>query len=385
MKIFYICYADLGTQAAWTTHIREVVENLKKIGNEVILFAPKLGKLETDLEIRSVYVPTVNVRLLSEYIYYFLLFFYLAAYQMRSKADIFYVREMGLSLPVALVSKLFNIPHIIEVNGRAIEERKLIGVSHRKICFLKILQRINFSLCSKIIIVADFIRDYLKTHYEIPEHNMVTIENGVNIELFRPLDSKKTREKLGFSDDLYYITYVGSFYPHHALDYLVKLTPFLLERIENVRVLLVGEGHVKNEIENLVTELGLEKHINLFGGVDYHDVPSFVNAADVCVMLYLFPEEKSVYSLKLLEYLSCGKPVVVNWKAFGSKLFSEEEIGIQINLNNLEDAADKIVRLLKDEAYRKKIGKRARKFIEENYSWHRTAKKILEVCQGLRS
>jgi len=385
MKIFYICYEDLSAQAAWTTHISEVVKNLQRLGNEVVLFAPKIGKLQADIETKSVYVPTVKVRLLNEYLYYFLLLFYLWAYQMRLRADIFYVREMGLSLSVALVSRLFDVPHIIEVNGCAIEERTLVGISPRRILILRILQRANFFLCNKIVIVADFIRDYLKTHYRVTDENVVTIENGVNIELFRPADCKKTRERLGLSDDLYYITYVGSFYPHHALNHLVNLTRSLLERIENFRVLLVGDGHVKNEIEDLVKELRLEKYVSFFGVVNYHDVPSFVNASDVCVILHLFPREKGIISLKLLEYLSCGKPVVVNWKAFGGNLLSEKEIGIQIDLCNMEDAADKIAQLLKDEAYREEIGRRGREFIEANHSWQKTAKEILKVCRSLKS
>jgi glycosyltransferase involved in cell wall biosynthesis len=379
MKIFYICYEDLSAQVAWTTHIKEVVENLQKLGNEVVLFAPKFGKLESNVEFRRIYIPTTNVWLLNECLYSFLLFFYLIAYQIRLRADIFYMREMRLCLPVALVSKLFNVPNIIEVNGALVEELKLIGISRIKTFLSKFFQRMNFLLCNKIIIVAEYIRDYLKQYYNIADNKIVTIVNGVNTELFRPIDKIIARKELGFRKDLYYITYVGSFYPHHALNYLVRLVPFLLERLDNLRVVFVGEGYVKDEIENLAMKLELKHHVQFVEKVDYQIVPKFINASDVCVQFCLSP------GLKLWEYLSCGVPVVVNSGIFDSTMFTKKEIGIAIDLNNMEDAAERVIDLLKDETGRIDMGKRARQFIEKNYSWNRTARRILEVCQSLRS
>ena len=384
MRISYICYEDLSVRAAWTTHISEVVKSLRKLGVDVILFAPRLGKLKNDFDVRIVYVPTINVRLLNECLYYLLLFFYIAAYQIRFKADILYVREMLLCLPVALISRLFNVPHIIEVNGPVIEERKTVGISRTLIVLYKIFQRMNFAACDKIIIVSEYIRDYLKQYYLIPDRKMVTILNGVNTELFRPLDKKTARSELGLSSNLYYITYVGSFYPHHALDYVVRVTPYLIKRLDSLKILLVGDGHVKSEIKVLAEELGVIDHIQFFESVYYEDVPSFINASDLCLMLYLHPDKEVGCPLKLLEYLSCGIPVIVNWKAFGGEPFEREEIGIKLDLHNMEDAATRLLDLLNDETLRMAMGKRARKFIEDGYSWHRTAKGILEVCHEVR-
>lgn len=82
-----------------------------------------------------------------------------------------------------------------------------------------------------------------------------------------------------------------------------------------------------------------------------------------------------------MEYLACGRPVIVNWEAFGDKFSNNKtRIGIQIDLNNLEEAADSIIKLLENEDLRISMGKRARQFIEKNYSWEITAKQILEEC-----
>jgi starch synthase len=384
MRIFYICYEDLSGQAAWTTHIREVIGNLQGLGSEVILFAPKIGKVKSDFGVQSIYVPTINVRLLNECLYYFLLFFCIAAFQIRLRADILYVREMSVCLPVALISKFFKVPHIIEVNGAVIEERKIAGISEIKARLYQIFQRINFSLCNKIIVVAEYLRTYLKEHYNIVDKKIATVKNGANLDLFRPLDKKTARLASDLSVDGYYVTYVGSFYPHHNLADFVTLLPGLLQQLDNLSFILVGEGPLRGEIEKFVIKLGLTNHVHFVGEVRYSEVPKFINASDLCVMFYIPSPRISGYPLKLLEYLSCGVPVVVNWKAFGGKPFANKRIGIEIDLSDREDAADRIVGLLTDEALRKSMGRKARRFIEDNFSWRMTATKILTVCQDLR-
>ena len=113
MKIFYICYENLSLQQAATTHIKEVTEHLKKLGNDVILFAPKTGRYRSKTSVHVVYVPTLKIRFFEEYIYYVCLLFYLFAYQIRLKADVFYVREMALSIIPALVGFILRVPHIL--------------------------------------------------------------------------------------------------------------------------------------------------------------------------------------------------------------------------------------------------------------------------------
>ncbi len=117
MRIFYVCYENLSLQRAPTTHVKEITEHLKKSGNDVILFAPNTDRLKGKTDVRVVYVPTLNVRFISEYVYYLSLFFYLLAYHAKFKADVIYLWEMGLSVAPALIGFVFRIPVILEING----------------------------------------------------------------------------------------------------------------------------------------------------------------------------------------------------------------------------------------------------------------------------
>ena len=216
MKIFYICYEDLSIQAAWTTHVKEVVENLHNLDNKIFLFYPNIGKLKTAFDFKKISIPTLRIKILGEYFFYILLFFYLLLYQLKEKADVIYLREMSCCLSVALISKIFSVPLVLEVNGAILKERKFAGESKAKIAIFKQLQWLNLLFCHKIVIVAGYLKSYLLENYRINAGKITIIENGVNTELFKPMAKEEVREHLGLSVDCFYLAYVGSFYPHHC-------------------------------------------------------------------------------------------------------------------------------------------------------------------------
>ena len=61
--LFYACCEDLSLDAAWTVHIREVVNSWERSGIRVTLFAPATGRFTTPPACKVVYVPTVPVRI----------------------------------------------------------------------------------------------------------------------------------------------------------------------------------------------------------------------------------------------------------------------------------------------------------------------------------
>ena len=243
MKIFYICYENLSLQRASTTHIKEVTEHLKEFGNDVILFAPNIGKYRSNTPIRVIYVPTLKVRFIKEYIYYVCLFFYLFAYQIRLKADIFYVREMGLSITPTLVGLVLQVPHVLEINGIPTVDLEGMGRYLLKHKIFGFFQYINFILAHKIISVSENIKlELLKTHKDAQKISV--IENGVNAALFYPKDKNKIRDLLKLDQDCYYIIFVGSFYPHHDIHNIIHILNHVIQKLPNAKLLMIGRGYL---------------------------------------------------------------------------------------------------------------------------------------------
>ena len=380
MRIFYICYENLSLQRAATTHIKEVTEHLRKTGNDVILFAPNIGKYKNETTVHTVYIPTLKVRFIKEYIYYVCLFFYLFAYQIKLKSDVFYVREMGLSIVPALIGLIFQIPHMLEINGIPSVDLQSTGVHNIKPKIFGFFQYINFILATKVISVSENIKkELLRIHKNTGK--IVVIENGVNVDLFYPKDKKEMRNLLKLDYDCYYLIFVGSFYPHHGVYHIIHIVNRIIQRLPNVKLLMIGKGYLLEDAIKLTKKLELTSHVNFIGEVEYEDIPNYTNAADAGI--YILTGISKIYgkSLKLYEYMACGKPVITGESC--GNFVRDNDIGIVIPEENHGHAANTIIQLLKDNALMNSMGENGRKLVINSFTWEITTKKILDVCRTI--
>ena len=379
MKIFYICYENLSLQRASTTHIKEVTEHLKKFGNDVVLFAPNIGGYRSKTTVRVIYVPTLKVRFIKEYISYVCLFFYLFAYQIKLKADVFYVREMGLSITPALVGFILRVPHILEINGLVSIDFKGVGSHRVRPKMFEFFQYINFILADKVVSVSENIKRELQRIHK-NTHKIIVVENGVNTNLFYPKDREETRRSLTLNQDCYYLVFVGSFYPHHGVHHIIHILFYIIQKLPNVRLIMIGSGYLLESTMCLTKKLRLTSHVNFIGEVDYEKIPYYINAADAGI--YIITGSGTIYGkagLKLYEYMACGRPVITGESC--RDFVRENGIGIVVSEKDYEPAADAIIQLLKNTALMQTMGKNARKLVMNSFTWDITTKKILSVCQ----
>ena len=381
MRIFYICYENLSLQRASTTHIKEVTEHLKKSGNDVVLFAPNIGKYRSKTTVRVVYVPILKVRFIKEYIYYVCLFFYLFAYQLKLKADVFYVREMALSISPALIGFVLRVPHILEINGLVSIDFEGMGIHRIRPKIFGFFQYINFILADKVVSVSENIKSELQQIHK-NTHKIVVIENGVNTDLFFPTDKKEMRDLLKLDQACYYLIFVGSFYPHHGVHHIINILNCIIQKLPNVKLIMIGKGYLQESTISLTKKLGLTSHVDFIGEVEYEMVQNYINASDAGI--YIITGVGKIYGksgLKLYEYLACGKPVITGESC--ENFVRENEIGIVVPEEDYKFAANAIVQLLKDNALKNRMGENGRKLVMNAFTWEITAKKILSVCKTL--
>ncbi len=380
MKIFYICYENLGLQRASTTHIREVTEHLNKLGADVILFAPNTGRYKRETTVRVVYVPTLNVRFFREYIYYACLLLYLCVYQICFRANVFYVREMGLTIVPALVGFIFRTPHVLEINGIVSFDLKSSGSRNVKQKIFGLFQDVNFFLADKVISVSDSIREeFLRRHKDV--RKIAVVENGVNTELFYPKDKQGARSLFNLHPNLYYLVFVGSFYPHHGVHHIIHIFSRVVKKLPDARLVLAGSGHLLESAVQLTERLGLGLCVHFAGEVEYGKVPDLMNAADAGIFILAGIGKLYKKSLKLYEYMACGKPVIISESC--GDFVRENNIGIAIPEEDYERAAESIVQLLANKALMDTMGQNGRRLVLDAFTWDVTAKKILGVCKTM--
>lgn len=384
MNLLYICYEDLSASIAPTIHTIEVCKNLSRLGHQVILIAPDMGRYEQqNLPFKIVYIPVIDLPYLKPIIFSLLLLFYLTFYLLKMHPNCLYIRGATfISFSASLWAKVFALPYLVEVNG--LNPVWSWGKSPFTMMLKldQILGEYSMKMANKIIAISEGLKKELCQRYKIREEKIAVVYNGTDIEVFRPLDKRETKQRLGIDENTNYICFVGSFYKYHGVEYLVKSMPLIIRHIPKTRLLLIGTGGEKTAIEQMVREEGLMDSIIFVGEIPYRMVALYVNAADVCVMPliktpFLAPETSP---LKMYDYLACARSVVgTNLPGIGDFL-EGIDAGISVPPEDPAQLAQAIVSLLNDPLRAERMGKNGRKVVVEKYSWYHTSIGVANAC-----
>jgi len=140
------------------------------------------------------------------------------------------------------------------------------------------------------------------------------ITNGVNTDLFRPLDSRATRTALGIAPDAFVLGFAGAIERWYALDEVIRAFPKILKKHANAELLIVGgslfTGYLK-ELQALAADLGVGRQVHFTGTVDYRDLPGYIAPMNLG-LIPLSPPQWVDIALpnKYFEYSACGKPIL---------------------------------------------------------------------------
>jgi glycosyltransferase involved in cell wall biosynthesis len=210
---------------------------------------------------------------------------------------------------------------------------------------------------------------------------IVVIPNGINIDEFDISYSKEEcREKLGLPIDNKIILFLGGLNPHKGPDVLLKAMPKILKSIPDAKLVFVGSGGMREELERLCKRLGVEKYVSFAGFVEECMKPFYYEAADVFCLPSVMKSE--VFPIVLLEASASGLPMVVSDLDTLKCIIEDGYNGIVTKRGDENDLAEKIIYLLENEDIREKMGKNARKKVED-YSWEKIAEMTEKVYEGL--
>ena len=124
-KIFYITDVKLNKNNATSIHVKEIIKNFIRDGNQVVLFMP-YTKDNINLNCQMKYIKYFNKGFLFNLTFQILLFFQMIKMYLIDKPDIIYVRKSASMITPPVFSYIFNIPQIFEVNGILKEEVKIL-------------------------------------------------------------------------------------------------------------------------------------------------------------------------------------------------------------------------------------------------------------------
>jgi len=381
MKILYFSPININVQKGDSTHFLEIGEYLERFGHELLIICRGGKSKPRDLNFK--YIPNIEIRYLTTLLVDLFSALYLIFYLLVFKPDIVYYRAVTLG---GIISRVFNVPSVAEANGIYPDEIKIGRPRFFKFVgyFLKLRERINYFLANKIICVTEGIKRELVKNYGTKNKICKVIQNGANINLFKPMDKISCRKKLGLKEGYFYLGFVGSFRPWVGLDTLIEgMKEVKKKGMNKIRCVLVGDGESLNYLKNMVTRYKLHGEIIFAGRIRYEQVSVLINAFDVCLAPFKRERNEKIglSPLKLYEYLACARAVIVSRVQGVSEVIEKGNCGYLFEPDDARDLASKIITSYNEKSKLPELGMNGRIFVEKNYSWEKIAKRVETVLK----
>lgn len=198
------------------------------------------------------------------------------------------------------------------------------------------------------------------------------IPNGVDTDRFHPGIERVARLADGHPS----ILFVGRFDPRKGLKYLLQAIPYVVERVPDARLVVVGKG-VLDSYYRRYLDTRCRDHVIFEGFVTPEELPSYYATCDV----FCSPATGSEsFGIILLEAMATGKPIIASNISGYRSVVSDGVDGLLVEPRDVQALAQALVLLLRDSQLRAKLGHKGREKALR-YSWNRVTKQIEEYYQ----
>ncbi|MHB9029649.1 MAG: glycosyltransferase family 4 protein [Candidatus Latescibacterota bacterium] len=192
------------------------------------------------------------------------------------------------------------------------------------------------------------------------------IPNGVDTEVFNPSIAPVDE----FRDGKKNLLFMGRFDPRNGLDFMIRTFCEVKSRYRNVRLIVVGDGPFGAYYRYLVPREYREDV--LFEGTAWERRPQYYAACDV----FCSPVTRASFGVTLVEAMASGKPIVATENTGYREVLSGRE-GIMVPRGDVNGFADAILRLLRNDDLRIRMGNSGRRK-SLRYSWDRVTDEIVD-------
>ena len=284
------------------------------------------------------------------------------------------------------LARYHAVPFVFEVRDLWPESLAAVGMSSHNSPLHRSLAKIAgflYRSCDRLVVVTPAFKEYLIEHWRVPEDKIFVVQNGVETSLFSSLTPNLAiRRELG-AEEKFIVSYIGTLGAAHGLETLLEAASLLLYRAPEVLFLLVGEGAEKADIMSLARSRGLS-NVRFVGQQPREKIPAYITASDACMVLLKKAELfKTVLPTKMLEFMSCARPVILGVDGHARKVMEQANAGIFIPPEDPVALADAVVRLAANPALRESLGHNGRKHILRYFARQNTAKLYLNLLQDL--
>ncbi len=221
----------------------------------------------------------------------------------------------------------------------------------------------------------------LEEVFGAPKDRLLTIFNGMNLDLFNPnVPTEDLRKKINISPDEKVILCMARLEIDKGVQFTIECMPRILKDVPNVKLIIVGDGPYRKELEKMVKERNIGNNVTFTGYLPFKDINKYLNLCDI-FSNYSF--RFTGYDLTMLEAMACGKVVLASAYGNNFTLIKDGQSGFLIPVWRTDLLGDKIIDILKNDILRDLIGKNARSRAISHFSAKKMIDETVKVYESL--
>lgn len=294
----------------------------------------------------------------------------------KEKPDIVHTHTSKAGLLGRIAAFLTGTPIIIHTpHGHIFHS--YFGPALTKVFIL--IEKIASRITDRIITLTDRERDEHIEKGIAPVERFITIHSGVTLNRFKDLavHREKKKEELGIPKNGSVIGTVGRLVPVKGQKYLVAALERLIKEFPETVLVIVGDGHLRPELEKQAEEAGIRKNIIFTGW--RREVPEILSLFDILV----FPSLNEGMGKVLVEGMALEKPIVASNAGGIRDLIEDGRNGILVPPKNPEVLANAISKLMKNRALAENLGKNGRDRVYPDFDASTMVAKIEGLYESL--
>lgn len=204
------------------------------------------------------------------------------------------------------------------------------------------------------------------------------IPNGVDIAPFLNAEPTKERSAFDLTPEDVLLIYAGRLGPEKNLPFLLRAFRGAAQALDNLFLLIVGEGSEREMLEDMAHHMGIARRIRFAGFVPYAEIPRYLRMGDI----FATASVTEVHPLSVIEAMAAGLPVVGIASPGIEDTVQEEVNGLLAQEADLAAYTGKMVRLAMDGELRARLSAGARETARQ-YAIERTGALVLEQYRRL--
>lgn len=353
---FFSQHAGVGGHVA---HAAGVLQGLVESGYEVTVIAEEKHAIFDVDGITLKLIPCNSSSVLLRQLWALKLLKNIKNILKTEKFEFCYIRYSASFAPWMPRLKLFlgDTKLILEVNSLGSQWRSAFEFVDRRA--LKSVDR--------IICISKTLENHILTLFRCAKTpvDIRVVINGVNPERF---------DVTGVSLDprsSVHVGFAGLLKENYGIETLIKAADIL--KNENVLVHIFGDGPYSHELKCSCKEIA---NVIFHGPIPFTEMPAYINALDILVYTtghkYLYQSPT-----KLFEYMASGKAIVSAKTPQTLELLNDKKTAILFEVENANELADSLKKLLEDENIRNTIGKAAQSVVNREHTWKQRVASIL--------